>query len=79
MSCLLPSPLVLAYVFAVAVSGRAKNILMAGFDGYPMGDLRNKEMENMLACFKRQNIDLSIMSVTPTTYEGLDSSSIYAI
>ena len=79
MSCLLPSPLVLAYVFAVAVSGRAKNILMAGFDGYPMGDLRNKEMENMLTCFKRKNIDLSITSVTPTTYEGLDSSSIYAI
>lgn len=77
--CLLPSPLVLAYAFAVAVSGRAKNILLAGFDGYPIGDLRNKEMEYMLSCFKAQNTDLPITSVTPTTYEGLKSSSIYAM
>ena len=77
--CLLPSPLVLAYAFAVAVSGRVKNILMAGFDGYPIGDLRNKEMENMLFCFKAKNTGLTVISVTPTTYEGLNSSSIYAM
>ena len=72
MSCLLPSPLVLAYVFAVAVSGRAKNILMAGFDGYPMGDLRNKEMEKYVGLFQTSKYRF-IHNVSYPTYEGLDS------
>jgi CMP-2-keto-3-deoxyoctulosonic acid synthetase len=35
--CVAPTSLVLAYALAVATSGRAARILMAGFDGYPAG------------------------------------------
>src|SRR5690606_21061348 len=43
-SCLIPSSYVLAYALAVAASGKARRILMAGFDGYLAGDPRNEEM-----------------------------------
>ena len=34
-----------AYALAVATSGKAGQILMAGFDGYQQGDSRNDEVE----------------------------------
>lgn len=33
--CVIPAPLVMAYAFAVITSGKARRILLAGFDGYP--------------------------------------------
>ena len=64
---------------AVSVSGQADKILMAGFDGYPPGDARNDEMEKMLATFKKSCTEQCFMSVTPTSYKGLPTCSIYAL
>lgn len=79
MHCLAPSSLVLAYALAVASSGKAENILMAGFDGYVRGDMRNDEVESMLAVFGTSGAQQTIYSVTPTRYKGLLSRSIYAM
>ena len=43
--CVVPSPLVIGYALAVAVSGKANKIMLAGFDGYSPGDPRNSELE----------------------------------
>lgn len=77
--CIAPSSLVLAYALAVASSGEAERILMAGFDGYPRGDARNEEVESMLATFAAVGTGPEIASVTPTRYKGLPSRSIYAM
>ena len=42
-SCICPLPLVLAYTLAIATSGSARRLYMAGFDGYPSGDPRGSE------------------------------------
>ena len=75
--CIVPSPLVLAYSLAVVTSGKAANILMAGFDGYPAGDPRNTETASILKHFKDAAGSDLLLSVTPTCHK-LRTSSIYA-
>ncbi|MDD9723044.1 aldolase catalytic domain-containing protein [Sulfitobacter sp. PR48] len=75
--CNAPSSLVLGYALAVATSGKAAHILMAGFDGYPEGDLRNQEVEAMFATFADSGAIEHLTSVTPTSYKGLPVRSIY--
>ncbi|MFM6278818.1 MAG: hypothetical protein ACKN9K_10785, partial [Dolichospermum sp.] len=41
--CILPTSLVIAYALAIATSGQASRIFLAGFDGYGADDLRNNE------------------------------------
>lgn len=77
--CELPSALVLAYALAVAISGRASRIMLAGFDGYERGDARNDEVEAMLALFAASAADAEMFSVTPTRYKGLPSRSVYGL
>ena len=79
MHCLAPSSLVLAYALAVTSSGKAQNILMVGFDGYAPGDMRNDEVESMLAVFRTSGAQQTIYSLTPTRYRGLLTRSIYAM
>lgn len=77
--CIAPTSLVLAYALAVAISGKATQILMAGFDGYQPGDPRNNEVESMLSAFVRDcDKEVNLFSVTPTRY-NLKSLSVYAI
>jgi 4-hydroxy 2-oxovalerate aldolase len=71
--------LVLAYSLAVAKSGQASRILMAGFDGYPPGDARNDEIESMLTTFVASCGDINFASITPTSYKSLPSYSLYAL
>tara|TARA_R110002049_G_scaffold290950_3_gene474614 strand:+ start:120 stop:1730 length:1611 start_codon:yes stop_codon:yes gene_type:complete len=76
--CIAPASLVLAYALAVATSGHAARILMAGFDGYPAGDRRNDETASILDAY-RASADKDIMvSITPTTHR-LKSTSVYAM
>jgi 4-hydroxy 2-oxovalerate aldolase len=77
--CVTPTSLVLAYALAVATSGKARKIYMAGFDGYASGDARNAEVESMLAEFTNANNDKSLLSITPTRYKGLPSTSLYGL
>lgn len=72
-----PTSLVLAYALAVATSGKANRILMAGFDGYPAGDARNDETAEILETYEK-NGGLELISITPTTHKII-SSSVYAM
>ena len=75
--CIAPTSLVLAYALAVATSGKAKRILMAGFDGYPAGDARNEETGEILNSYDKSG-GLELVSITPT-HHRIHCSSVYAM
>lgn len=77
--CASPSLLVMAYALAVAGAGRAKRILLAGFDGYGEGDPRNRESENVLRLFEEAPDSPEVVSITPSRYEHLKRVSIYGM
>ncbi len=75
--CIAPASLVFAYALAVATSGKASRILLAGFDGYPSGDPRNDETESILNAYRIHASEDKLISITPTRHR-LVSVSIYA-
>lgn len=75
--CVTPTSLVIGYALASAVSGDAKRILLAGFDGYGAGDSRNDEMNYLLHRFIEASHN-ELLSVTPSVYE-INQRSIYAL
>jgi len=74
--CVLPNSMVVAYALAVATSGKASKILLAGFDGYGGDDLRNHEMEHLLLTYEQNQESLALISITPTRYK-LPIKSVY--
>ena len=76
--CTIPSSLVIAYALAIATSGKASRILMAGFDGYGADDPRTFEMQNLISAYKSNPAALPITAVTPNNY-SLPTQSIYAL
>lgn len=77
--CVVPNSLVISYALAVATSGKATRILVAGLDGYPPGDERNEEIENTFAFFFDTQDVPEIVSITPTRYKRVSVRSIYAM
>lgn len=77
--CATPSLLVLAYALAVAAAGRAERILVAGFDGYPEGDGRNAEVENIFRLMESHPDSPEVISITPTRYKHLKQLSLYGL
>ena len=75
--CNIPSPLALAYSLATLGATNVRDILLAGFDGYPKGDIRNQEVETIFDIFKKKYEKINIFSITPTNYFNLNSKSIY--
>lgn len=75
--CVIPSSMAAAYAMAVAEAGGAREILLAGFDGYSADDYRQHDMNHMLRCYQARPEALPLSAVTPTTYE-LEQGSIYA-
>ena len=76
--CTIPTSLVAAYALAIAASGQARRVLMAGFDGYKGEDLRNYEMSNLLKQFQKANGSVEIQCITPSRYD-IPCKSIYGI
>lgn len=76
--CTIPNSLVVAYALAIANSGRANRILLAGFDGYEADDPRNIEMDNLLAIYKKAEGSLDVLAITPTKYK-ISTTSVYAM
>ena len=76
--CTAPTSLVAAYALAVATSGNAKRVLMAGFDGFSADDPRNAEMLNLFHLYSEHAESIDIIPVTPSRY-NLEAKSIYAI
>ncbi|MEP4053460.1 MAG: aldolase catalytic domain-containing protein [Litorimonas sp.] len=77
--CTLPNSLVAAYAFAIAASGGAKTIQVAGFDGYSSGDARNNEMNEILSLVGDSEHFPEIISITPTKYNSVTEVSVYAL
>ena len=67
--CELPTSLVIAYALAIANSGLANKIILAGFDGYNADDPRSKEMSKLLLEYKKHQKALPLESITPTNYQ----------
>lgn len=66
--CVLPYSLVIAYVLAIGIRGKAQKILLAGFEGYPSGDKRMLEMEKIFSLYSRNNDAVDLFAVTPSQY-----------
>ena len=77
-TCVLPTSLTMAYVLAIATSGGASEILMAGFDGFDEGDPRNHEIDQLLVGFLGHPDVPPITAVTPSRYR-LPAGSIYSM
>jgi 4-hydroxy 2-oxovalerate aldolase len=76
--CIAPTSLVMAYSLAVATSGQAGRILMAGFDGYPAGDPRNDETDAVLEAFYSHAEGSKLISITPTRHR-MQGASVYSL
>lgn len=76
--CILPNALVIAYALAIANSGEASQILLAGFDGYGADDPRTREMQLLLSSYVEQEQHVAICSITPTRY-NLPCKSVYGL
>ncbi|MFK3921069.1 aldolase catalytic domain-containing protein [Pseudomonas fulva] len=74
--CIIPTSLVVAYAMAAASSGKAKRILMAGFDGYPGEDPRNADTNKLLKQYQDTPLSIPLLCLTPTRYD-IDCQSIY--
>ncbi|GHE20561.1 aldolase catalytic domain-containing protein [Halomonas urumqiensis] len=76
--CSLPTSLVVGYALAVATSGQASRLVMAGFDGYGADDPRSSEMHQLLEQYQAAEGALPMTAITPTRY-SLKSESVYAL
>ena len=76
--CVLPSSLVVAYALAIATSGNAAKLWLAGFDGYSADDPRSREMQQLLDLYLQQPGARSLTSITATRY-NLPACSVYAL
>ncbi len=76
--CTAPTSLVAAYALAVATSGNANKVFMAGFDGYGADDPRSREMTRLLNLYEDNPSALELISITPTRYP-LKTMSVYAL
>ncbi len=76
--CTTPTSLVMAYAFAVAASGNANRLLMAGFDGYEGEDPRNEEMNQVVKEYTGAASATPLVAITPTRYD-IERLSVYGL
>ena len=63
-----PNSLVVSYALAIAASGNASNIVLAGFNGYDLDDSRHLDMELTFSILNSKS-KIQISSITPTKYK----------
>ena len=73
---IVPRLYTLAYALSIATSGKAKKILLAGFDGYGLNDNRTKLINNLIQQYISSNGSRKILAITPTSYT-ITYKSIY--
>jgi 4-hydroxy 2-oxovalerate aldolase len=73
----LPRLYTLGYALAIATSGKASRVLLAGFDGYGPNNVRTKEINKLFYSYSSTKNSKQLISITPTSY-SISSSSIYA-
>lgn len=72
-----PGPLVIAYALAIATSGKARSITLAGFDGFSSDDPRAREMDEVFKNYQDTSGSVPLLSITPTRY-AIPATSVYA-
>ena len=63
-----PNDLTLSYALALSIYLGAKNIFLAGVDGYEITDTRNSDIQNVIGIFNLLHPELRLMSLTPTIF-----------
>lgn len=76
-SCTIPGLLVLAYALGILNSGKARQIKLAGFDGYAPGDVRQQESEEVFDIYHQITDAASILSILNTSYK-IPINSVYS-
>jgi 4-hydroxy 2-oxovalerate aldolase len=76
--CVLPTSLVIAYALAIAASGKASQILLAGFDGYNADDPRMAEMDKLISVYQQTKGVPTLLAITPSRYK-VPSTSVYSM
>jgi len=67
--CSIPRPLVIMYSLSIAVSGKAKKIFIAGFDGYKHDDPSADETGFLLNKFKSKYRKMFLRTITKSKYD----------
>ncbi len=76
-SATIPNSLAITYALAIANSGKAKRIYLAGFDGYDADDPKRREMDELLLLYQSLKKKIDLVSITPTKYK-VKSRSVYS-
>ncbi len=76
--CILPTSLTVAYAMAIAASGRAERVLLAGFDGYSSDDPRNVEVDQLLAGYLAVEHVPQVIAITPSRF-AVAAGSVYSL
>ena len=77
-SAVIPNSLAISYALAIANSGGAKSIYLAGFDGYDANDPKRREMDELLLLYQSLKKKVDLVSITPTKYK-VKSTSVYSL
>ena len=77
-SCIIPNSLVLSYALAMVTSGKCKNIMLAGFDGYSFQDPRKKEIDDLFSIYIANAQSVNIYSITETLHD-IPQRSIFGL
>jgi 4-hydroxy 2-oxovalerate aldolase len=73
-----PYNLAIAYAISICNSKKAKNIFLAGFDGYENNEKKNSQMNQMFKDYFKNTKAIGIRSITPTKYT-IDTISVFDI
>jgi len=76
--CVLPTSLVVAYALAIAASGKASRVLLAGFDGYSADDPLAAEVERLLGGYQQTAGTPPLLVITPSRYK-VPATSVYSL
>jgi len=74
----IPKLYTVAYALSIAASGRAKKILLAGFDGYQKTDRRSKIVDEIFFTYSSSQGSRPVIAVTPSSY-NIKKKSIYTL
>ena len=74
----IPKLYTVAYALSVVASGKARNVYLAGFDGYQKSDRRLKIVENIFQNYLKKKGTPSLIAITPTIY-NVQKKSIYTL
>ncbi len=66
---MLPRPLSVGYALAIANSGCATKILLAGVDGYTGDDARNFDLKSLFVHYNANPQSVEVISITPTLFD----------